>query len=75
MIDPVIISRGTLATHMFFETQLPPELTARIIGVFTQYWHRRINLVELQEALRCVGYNRGLTEDSFYQWLNPEDLH
>lgn len=74
-LDPILISRMSMAAHMEFETQLPDDLCARIIGVFTMYWRRRINLDELQQALRLAGYGRDLTDDGFHQFLNAEDIH
>ena len=74
MIDPITISRCSMATHMEFETDIDDALCGRIIGVFTQYWKKRINLQELEHALRVVGYGRGLTGDGFYQFLNAEDI-
>ena len=73
-MDAIHISRCSMASHMEFETEIPDELCARIIGVFTQYWRRNININELRRGLMQVGYYRDLSDDGFHQFLNPEDI-
>lgn len=64
-----------MATHMEFETQLPDQLCARVIGVFRPYWKGDITYGQLIEALRLVGYGEDLDADGLHQFINHGDLH
>ena len=66
-----------LTFHMEVEMKsLPQENRTALMTVFTKYWNKEIELVELQEQLRVkAGYFAGLENHELWNYLNMEDIH
>lgn len=66
-----------LAFHMEVEMKsLPQENRKALMAVFTKYWNKEIELVELQEQLReKTNWFANLESHGLHRYLNAEDLH